>query len=118
MQSQYEKATLANIGGGGLPEKFEAELQKVLANIADINTDPEEKRRIVIKVTFEPSETRQEGNVRVSCESKLAPIVSSSGSVVFEKSGARFEAHARVATQAPLFDPASKVVPINGETKS
>jgi hypothetical protein len=66
--------TLDSIGGGALAELFAAELQKVLANIADPNTDEKAKRAIQISVVFKPRE-RDVADIELKCASKLAGIV-------------------------------------------
>lgn len=64
--------TLANLDGGALEERFADELQKVIRNIQDPNTDPEAKRAIEIKVTLQPMKgNRDICGYTVSCSSKL-----------------------------------------------
>ena len=43
----FRKVSLTNLGNGAAVELFDHELQKVLANIDDPNTDPKEKRKII-----------------------------------------------------------------------
>lgn len=64
--------TLATINGGGLEERFQDELRKVIKNIQDPNTDAEGKRQINIAVTIQPVKGNRDicGYV-ASCSSKL-----------------------------------------------
>jgi len=41
MQKKYEKVGLDSIGRGAAGELFDEEMKRVLANIEDVNTDPE-----------------------------------------------------------------------------
>ena len=46
--------SLENLGNGGVIEKFDHELQNVIANILDPNTPQDAKREISVKVTIKP----------------------------------------------------------------
>lgn len=67
--------TLDTIGGGALSELFGAELARILANIADPNTDATTKRAISITVSFKPKADREIADVELKCGSKLAGIM-------------------------------------------
>jgi hypothetical protein len=66
-----EVVTLMNLANGAVGERFQEEWNKVLENIADPNTDAEEKRRISIHVTVNPDENRELGDVEIKTELKL-----------------------------------------------
>lgn len=70
-----QEVTLDTIGGGALSELFAAELARVLANIADPNTDPTTKRQIAITVSLKPKADRDIADVELKCGSKLAGIM-------------------------------------------
>jgi hypothetical protein len=76
-----EGVTLDTIGGGALSELFGAELDRILANIADPNTDPTAKRQVTITVAFKPNRDRDLANVELKCASKLAGIMTVSAQV-------------------------------------
>lgn len=61
--------------GGALTEKFNRELQKVLDNLDDPNTDSKKTRTIDLKVKFVPNPKRDTAVVEIHASSKLAPIV-------------------------------------------
>lgn len=67
--------TLANLGGGAAVEKFEDELNKVIENILDPNTDPGAKRSIRLDVTIKPTSDRKFGQVDIVAAAKLAPAI-------------------------------------------
>lgn len=69
----YNQISLDNIAHGAAKEAFEYELQKVMANIADPNTDAKAKRKITLEFTYSPTEDRAAATVAIQCKSKLAP---------------------------------------------
>lgn len=69
-----EKLTLDNLGNGGAKELFEEELQTVLDNILDPNTEAKAKRKLTLEVTFCPSSDRDSAETEVVCKTKLAPM--------------------------------------------
>lgn len=64
--------SLATINSGAAVSIFDQELAKALANIADPNTDPEQKREITLKITLHPDKDRRQAGVDIACKSKLA----------------------------------------------
>lgn len=65
--------SLSNIGRGALAELFDRELQDVLANIRDPNSDIKKPSAITIKVIIEPDENRSAAKIKYSIESRKAP---------------------------------------------
>jgi len=96
--------TLASLGGGALSELFEAELARVLANIADPNTDQKTKRVISIAVAFKPSRDRDVADVEVKCASKLAGINTVSAVVYMGRHQGKLVAVENDPRQQQLFD--------------
>lgn len=66
---QAQGVTLDTIGGGALSELFDAELARILANIADPNTDTSAKRVVTISVSFKPNLDRDVADVELKCSS-------------------------------------------------
>lgn len=100
-----EKAvTLAAIGNGALAELFEIELSRVMENISDINTDPEAKREITIKLKFEPTKDRRVADIGIACSSKLAAAVGARTRFYFGTKGGRFVAVEEDPKQPGMFD--------------
>lgn len=64
---------LETLAGGAALELFDRELQEVLKNIQDPNTEAEKARAIHVKVTLSPSEDRDRADVALEVKSKLAP---------------------------------------------
>jgi hypothetical protein len=95
---------LTTIGHGAAVELFDAELKKVLDNIADFNTDPETVREITLKVTFEPTEDRRAAAVSVQVKSKLAGHRGTVGAVFFGMVDGQRAAVESNPRQGKLFD--------------
>lgn len=64
---------LSNIANGAADEKFNQELQKVLENIADPNTEAKKARKITLTFTLTGNEKRNLANVEVQAKSTLVP---------------------------------------------
>lgn len=63
---------LEELVNGGLQEKFETELKRVVGNMRDPNTPWKNKRAITMKVTFQQNEERDDVSVDIAVEAKLA----------------------------------------------
>ena len=59
MSDKTIKLDLSQIGDGGLQEKVDKELEKVIANILDPNTETKTARKLVITLMMKPDDTRQ-----------------------------------------------------------
>lgn len=66
--------SLLDLMDGGVKELADLNLQRVLENMRDVNTDPKKARSITVKFTFAGNEERDSVALRVQVESKLAPI--------------------------------------------
>lgn len=64
---------LNSFANGAMAERFNRELQKVLDNIIDPNTDPKKARKVTLTVTIRSNENRELANVSVKADSKLSP---------------------------------------------
>lgn len=111
---EFSKVSLSTLGKGAAVELFERELQNVLANIDDPNTDYKEKREIVLKVTIVPSEARDFGTTSIKCTSKLAGVKPAMTAMLFQREGRKHIALEPKGKQGNLFD-APKITPITKE---
>lgn len=66
---------LNTFAGGALAEKVNIEVQKVLDNIADPNTDHKKARKVQVNITLKANEKRNLANVIVDTKSTLVPAV-------------------------------------------
>ena len=60
---------------GALTERFNREMDRVLQNVFDPNTDPKAKRQIQIIVEIKPNEARDRAEFKVDLKTKIAPPV-------------------------------------------
>ncbi|ARK25982.1 replication terminator protein [Sporosarcina sp. P37] len=64
---------LNDFAGGAAAEKFNNEMQRVLDNIADPNTDFKKARKVTLTVTLKANKNRDLANVAVEAKSTIAP---------------------------------------------
>ena len=74
--SQTKELSLLNACGGCAPERFQAELDKVLENIIDPNTDAKAVREVVLRLRIKPDENRDQLAIEMTVASKLAGLAS------------------------------------------
>ena len=67
------ESSIIEMARGGVLERIDMEMAKVLANIQDLNTEPRKARSITVKVTFKPDDYREKVTVSYDVDSKLAP---------------------------------------------
>ncbi len=71
-----DRIRLEELAGGAVAERFGIELQKVLANIADPNTDASKKRSIAVTLSLQGDDNRDVILVDISTKVTLAPAKS------------------------------------------
>lgn len=76
---------IGNICGGAIVEAFAIELDKVLKNIMDPNTEARAKRVISFDVLFAPKDDRVTVNTEFSCKTKLAGLIPSNQKIFVGK---------------------------------
>ena len=65
---------IGNVNDGAMIDGFEIELQKALANIADLNTRATDTRTVTLQLLLKPHSDRVVIETEFKCSSKLAPI--------------------------------------------
>jgi hypothetical protein len=98
-----ETINLGNLCGGAALEVFEDAVAKVMANIADVNTDPTQKRAVKLEFTFKPSESREVGECTLKCETKLASVKAAKGNFFLSKRAGQVKGYAQNPRQEQLF---------------
>jgi hypothetical protein len=78
---------LSNFADGAVAERVNIEIQKVLENLADPNTDAKKARTITVKITMKGDEKRDLANVSVQASSKLAPAKEIETKIVLDRDG-------------------------------
>ncbi len=71
--SDIKRIELATFASGAVEELFKNELNKVVENIADLNTSEKKARKIAIEFKFVPMESRDLIAVDISTKTTLAP---------------------------------------------
>lgn len=107
-----KKATLENIADGVAKELFAHELDKVMANIADVNTAATSKRQITLVFEFTPDEAREEVRVSVNSKSKLAQVKGYVKTLFSGKQDGKFSLFGQDTKQIDMFTAQSNVSPI------
>lgn len=87
---ENDTVTLENLKAGGALQLFDDELNKVLENIMDPNTEPEAVREVTLKVKIKPDKDRATASVQVIPTSKLAPAVALGTRMFFGKKGGKY----------------------------
>lgn len=64
---------LNSFANGAMAERLNQELQKVLDNVVDPNTDPKKVRKVTMVVSIASNENRELANVSVQVKSTMAP---------------------------------------------
>ncbi len=64
---------LRELVGGALQEKFAKAFERVIENLADVNTSFKVKRDITIKLSFTQNENRDDVHCAIAVVEKLAP---------------------------------------------
>jgi len=76
---------LNNFANGAVAERFNLELQKVLENIADPNTDPKKPRKLTLTVKVTGNENRDIADVEVEAKLTLAPARTIESKIIIDR---------------------------------
>lgn len=79
------KAKLEQLAMGAVMEAFDHELQNVVQNVLDPNTEAKAKREISIKIKVKPNEHRNMADVEAHTASKLAPARPVETTLLFDR---------------------------------
>ncbi len=72
MEKQIKR--LDELLDGGVTERFNIEMARVMNNVFDPNTDPKAKRQIQIIIEIKPNERRDAADFKVDVKSKIAAM--------------------------------------------
>lgn len=101
---EHLEANLYSIGRGGAEALFERELQRVITNIKDINTDPKKKRKLELSFVFEPYADRSGANCNISVKTSLQTPNGVAGTIYIGNLGNSFKAFTQDIRQGDLFE--------------
>lgn len=115
--NELSKVDLATLAGGAAPELFQHELDKVLENIQDPNTEATAKRKVKLEVVIQPGEDRDHADVSLSVSAKLAPHKPATGPMYMGEKDGELVAVAYDPRQGDFFadEDQQKVTPIDRE---
>jgi len=100
-----QPVTLYTLAGGALGELFDREMERVSADILDLNTEADAVRTITIKVKIKPDENRSFGAVGMFISSTLGAPKGVASMMYFGRKNGRAVAVENVPAQKELFDP-------------
>lgn len=80
-----KKLNLGEMAQGAFMEQFNNELKRVLANIADPNTDPTKARKVTLTATLKADENRDVVNFEVQSKATLVPNRPVSTKVIIDR---------------------------------
>lgn len=86
---------------GALTERFENEMERVLKNVFDPNTNPKAKRQIQIIIEIAPNERRDAAEFKIDVKSRTAPPVAISQTVFIRQGDNGSVTATEVTSQIP-----------------
>lgn len=99
-----QPVTISTIGNGVLHELFDRELERVVADILDLNSEAEAKRTITIKVSIFPDENRGFGSVDLEVSSTLGKPKPAGSLMYFGRKNGQIIAVENTPQQSEMFD--------------
>lgn len=111
---QLENVTLETICSGAAQEKFGYELEAVLKNIRDPNTEWKKPRRITITIDLLPTEGRAEAKLVTNVRSTIAPPKPAVSTLYFGLKDGQIQA-GEITNMFPKPSDGKKVYTINKE---
>lgn len=99
-----QPVTIYTIGNGVLGELFDRELERVVADILDLNSEADAARSITIKVAIKPDENRNFGQVGISVASSLGKPKPVGSTMWFGRKNGKIIAVENQPSQAEMFD--------------
>ena len=76
---------LDTFAGGTLAVKLNEELQNIIDNIADPNTDATKVRKLTLTIAIKPTAKRSTAQVQIQAKSALSPVIPSETTIVIDK---------------------------------
>lgn len=84
--TQREIRRLDELMDGALTERFNYEMERVLQNVFDPNTEPQSKRSITITIGIAPNERRDAAEFKIEVKSRLAQTKAVSQTMLINQS--------------------------------
>lgn len=77
--------SIESLAGGAIAEQVNAGIEKVLENIADLNTPYKIKRKLNIVLVFDADESREMSEVGITINAKLAPATPTKTRILIDR---------------------------------
>ena len=77
-----KKSSLMQMAKGAIQERVDYEVERVIDNILDANTEPTAKRKVTLTLELKPDQDRSVIQVSASAKSALAPVTPINTSLV------------------------------------
>lgn len=71
--------------GGSLMAKLNQEVNEVVENIYDPNTDAKKTRKLTLTLTFKPSENRNLASISIQAKASLQPAMPTTTNIMIDK---------------------------------
>lgn len=81
--------TMETLCGGGVIESLHHEIQNVLDNVADPNTEAKKVREVRLVIKVKPNDHRNMADVTVQASSKLIAAAPLATSIIIDKDGSK-----------------------------
>lgn len=104
MRDEMFEVNIGNLNNGKVVEAIHHAIEKVIANIRDPNTNPEQKRTLTLKLVWKPSRERDYAKVLAKVETNLAGLEPTEGSVHISGINGQVHAYIRDIAQDELFN--------------
>lgn len=90
---QVKQLELQKLAGGALQELFDNDLQKILENIADVNTSYKAARKLTLELIFKPTdEDREIVMVEAKTKTSTAPVNGVATKIMLDRVGNKVSA--------------------------
>ncbi|GBG94953.1 phage protein [Ligilactobacillus salitolerans] len=106
---------VSRVASGALQEKIDGEMNKVFANIHDMNTEAGAKRTLTVKIELKPNDNRETVDVKADVTVKLAPVEGVTTTMLTGKSLATGKIEARELKSGT---PGQTYIDDNGEQRT
>lgn len=111
-----EVLNIGNMAGGAVEEMLNEALKRVAANVADINTEPTQKRKIMLTIELTPYKDRTGAEYKAKVDTKLAGLRPAESSMYFaEKKGVHLAFGRNTKQQQIQFGMTPETVPAPAE---
>lgn len=96
-----QELKFSTLAGGAVEERFHQELEKVIKNLLDPNTDHKAARSLNLSIKLKTNEERQIASVDFSIVPKIAPVKNITTAIIMDEDGTGRVVTAEIMKQIP-----------------